>query len=293
MLKVHFVSKLLLFAVLLLMVSCQSDRDKKTIHFFEKWMHKELKFPEKMAFTIQGVDTINFDFNKSKYKLVTSIKNNECLSCNLRLKQWEHTIAEINNKTKRNVPVLFFLHPNSSDELKSILKKENFQYPICIDMRNEFDSINNITDEEISFRSFLIDENNRVIGIGSPVITPAVKDLYVSIINDTEYENDSQNVTSLHLSKEEVNFGDFFPDEIKEEQIWVKNTGSYPLTINGYDSSCGCVELIYDEKPLMKGDSVAITVKYTPDTPGYFRKVITIKCNVADAPTISVYGNVK
>ncbi len=285
-------NKLFALSVLLLLFSCRSARERETARFFEEWMYKEIEFPEDMVFTVQG-DTVGFDFMKSDYKLVTSIKNKECLSCNLRLNQWNNTINEINLKTGRNIPVLFFLHPNSYDELVDILKRDNFRHPVCIDMRNEFDSMNNITIDELSFKSFLIDKENKVVGIGNPVVTPAIKGLYISLINGTDYKDASKRPTSLTISRNEIDLGELAANEVKTEHLWIKNTGDDPLVITGYNSSCGCTELVYNDKPLMKGDSVCVIVKYTPDAPGYFRKFVTISCNVSQPPTISVYGSVK
>ncbi len=65
-----------------------------------------------------------------------------------------------------------------------------------------------------------------------------------------------------------------------------KNTGKDPLIITNVKSSCGCTVPTFPEKPLKKGETAKIHVKYDTKRVGTFRKTITVYSNAKNSPVI-------
>lgn len=88
----------------------------------KEWNNKEIVYPNKMQFTILGVDT-SF-LSQSEYRIITYVDSVGCTNCKLRLEQWKKFINQLD--TVGNVPVLFFLHPKNNQKLNYILKRDHF-----------------------------------------------------------------------------------------------------------------------------------------------------------------------
>ena len=63
----------LLLCVLALFSSCKESEKDKIARLVEEWEGKEILFPTRSFFTIQGKDTVDFSFVDADYKVVTYI----------------------------------------------------------------------------------------------------------------------------------------------------------------------------------------------------------------------------
>lgn len=102
-----------------------------------------------MHFTVLGADT-NFLF-KSEYRIITYVDSAGCTSCKLKLEWWKKFISQLD--TIGNLPVLFFLHPKNRKELNYILKRDNFNYPVCIDENDSLNKLNHFP-SDLMFQTF-------------------------------------------------------------------------------------------------------------------------------------------
>ena len=53
-----------------MLASCQESREEAMLRLVNEWNGKEIKFPSRSVFTIQGKDTVDFDFKDADYKVV-------------------------------------------------------------------------------------------------------------------------------------------------------------------------------------------------------------------------------
>ena len=60
-------------------------------------------------------------------------------SCNSL--KWKELMTEFDSLTHNNTAFLFYFHPKSKKEIAYILKRDKFEYPVCID---DADSINKL-----------------------------------------------------------------------------------------------------------------------------------------------------
>ena len=94
-----------------MLASCQESREEAMLRLVNEWNGKEIKFPSRSVFTIQGKDTVDFEFLHADYKVVTYIDSVGCTSCKLQLHRWKVLMEEVDLLTGGSVPFLFYFHP--------------------------------------------------------------------------------------------------------------------------------------------------------------------------------------
>ena len=53
-----------------MLASCQESPKEAMLRLVQEWNGKEIKFPARSVFTIQGKDIVDFDFKDADYKVV-------------------------------------------------------------------------------------------------------------------------------------------------------------------------------------------------------------------------------
>ena len=260
--------------------SCNSEDKNVFKQLVQEWDGKVLSFPSQSVFTSLGKDTVDF-FPNATYKIVSYVDSVGCMSCKLQLYKWKDFINRL-----QDVPVLFYMHPKKVDELQYILEKNFFDYPVCIDVNDSLNKLNHFP-TEMEFQTFLLDKNNKVVAMGNPVLNPKVKELYLKIIQGKPLWDDGEDkqvMTTVSLESTVLSMGDFSWQEERQGTFRLKNTGEKPLVIQDVITSCGCLTVDYSQEPVMPGKEAVIGVTYKADSPGYFNKVMTVYCNIEDAP---------
>ena len=75
--------------------SCQESEKGRVSRLVKEWDGKEIVFPERSVFTIQGRDTVSRPSGDSPYKVLTYIDSLGCASCKLQLPRWKELMAEV------------------------------------------------------------------------------------------------------------------------------------------------------------------------------------------------------
>ena len=156
--------KILLYVLLAFGVfcffSCKRTEKEQLTFLMKEWTRKEILFHDRAVFTIQGKDTLDkFPYASTYYKIVTYVDSLGCLSCKLQLLERINFIAEVDSVTSRNVSFYFFFHPRNRKELIMTLQSEDF-------------------------RTFLLDNTNKVILVGNPMHHPRIKEMYMGQLRD-------------------------------------------------------------------------------------------------------------
>ena len=217
---------LLAIIAISLFASCADDRSASVADIVSQWEGREILFPENSVFTIQGRDTVDFQFLDAPYKILTYVDSVGCMSCKLQLMNWSKYIQELDSVTGSSVPVAFFINASNQKELSYITRRDGFKHPVCFDEKDELNSLNQFS-ADMTFQTFLLNGENRVVGIGNPVHNANVKALYYRIINGEGLpEASSRAKTSLVLEANEIDFGRFGMGEPQTRKVQVTNTGS-------------------------------------------------------------------
>lgn len=274
-----------------ILASCQESREEAMLRLVNEWNGKEIKFPSRSVFTIQGKDTVDFEFRHADYKVVTYIDSVGCTSCKLQLHRWKVLMEEVDLLTGGSVPFLFYFHPKDLKELRYLTRRESFTYPVCFDEEDELNQLNRFP-TNMTFQTFLLDKFNKVVAIGNPVLSPQIKDLYLNVMMGRTKTRQADNVTSVSINRMIMDFGSFPQLEKQERSFTLTNTGKGLLVIQDVVTSCGCTKVEYSKEPVRPGGILEMKVIYEAEKAGHFNKTITVYCNTKDSPLrLTINGN--
>lgn len=279
----------LIILLLTIFLSACQDKQKEIITLLVKeWQGKQILFPENMVFTRFASDTTNFVIPTSDYKVLVFVDSIGCTSCKLQLSRWKEFIRYTDSISQKNIPFLFFFQFDDQWEIHSLLIRENFDKPICLDRSDSLNQLNHFP-KDIRFQVFLLDKNNKVVVIGNPVHNPNVKELYLEEIGRKQPVAPIQ--TTVKVEKESLLLETIPLGKSKDTLFKLVNTGDQPLVIIDVTTTCGCAQTLFDKHPVQPGESLHIKVGVTPENKGLFDETITVKCNTNQLIKLNIRGN--
>ena len=269
--------------VCLLVSSCEESEKERLSRLVIEWEGKEILFPTHSTFTIQGKDTVDFQFQDAEYKVVTYVDSIGCTSCKLQLHRWKEFLSEVDSLTNGNVSFLFYFHPKDMKELRYLTRRDAFTHPVCFDEKDEFNQLNHFP-SEMMFQTFLLDERNRVVALGNPVLNPNVKELYLNLIRGSVQTSSTNTFTEVSIDNVVMDLGRFPMSEKQESGFVFTNTGNNLLVIQDITTSCGCTKVEYSKEPIRPGGTLKVKVIYEAEQKGYVNKSVKVYCNTKDSP---------
>ena len=279
--------------VCLLVSSCEESDKERLSRLVQEWEGKEILFPAHSTFTIQGKDTVDFDFKGAAYTIVTYIDSMGCTSCKLQLHRWKELVKEVDSLTNGDVPFLFYFHPKDIKELRYLTRRDAFAYPVCFDEKDDFNRLNRFP-SEMMFQTFLLDKENRVIALGNPIQNPKVKELYLNLIKGMGESTSKERLTTVSINSTVIDFGSFPKEEKQERSFILTNTGNGLLVIQDIVTSCGCTKVEYSKEPVRPGETLEVKVIYEAEQAEHFNKTVTVYCNAKNSPLrLMVKGDVE
>ena len=165
-----------------------------------------LSCPFRLYYSREGYG--EFSFVDADYKVVTYIDSVGCTSCKLQLPRWKQFMQEVDSTLNRPVPFAFYFHPKDMKELRYITCRDVFTYPVCFDEMDDFNRLNHFPGE-MTFQTFLLDKDNKVVAIGNPVHNPKVKELYLKVLTGGEVVKAETPITKVIQDVESIAFGSF------------------------------------------------------------------------------------
>ena len=279
--------------VCLLVSSCEESDKERLSRLVQEWEGKEILFPAHSTLTIQGKDTVDFDFKGAAYTIVTYIDSMGCTSCKLQLHRWKELVKEVDSLTNGDVPFLFYFHPKDIKELRYLTRRDAFAYPVCFDEKDDFNRLNRFP-SEMMFQTFLLDKENRVIALGNPIQNPKVKELYLNLIKGMGESTSKERLTTVSINSTVIDFGSFPQSEKQERSFILTNTGNGLLVIQDIVTSCGCTKVEYSKEPVRPGETLEVKVIYEAEQAEHFNKTVTVYCNAENSPLrLAVKGAAK
>ena len=282
---------LYLFICIFCFLACQDNKEKQVKELVQEWQGKEIKFPDNPIFTQYVKDTVDYQIPVSDYKVVMYVDSIGCVSCKLQLSRWKEFIGQVDSVCNKDIPFLFFFQPKDNQELRRILKIDNFSLPVCIDTEDRFNKLNHFP-SDMMFQTFLLDKDNKVVVIGNPIHNLAVRDLYLKEIAGIEHVKLPE--TTLVTNQEEYDMGIVGKDETKAQQVILRNNGTEIFKLKGITTSCECTTTEQDWEEIAPGETATLTVYYKAEQPGDFYRTVTIYGNVpGESLTLSLVGKVE
>ena len=288
--KVYFY---ILSLLAIVFTACKESPEKQVIRLVSEWSGKEIRFPNRSIFTSLGKDTVDSFNEAGKYRIISYVDSAGCMSCKLQLPKWKELIRETDSLLGNKLTYHFYFHPKDLKDLKYVLRRDRFNYPVCIDLKDEFNRLNRFP-SDMTFQTFLLDSLNRVVAIGNPVHNAKVKELYLSLLTGKKKDVSSMMKTSVVSDKTVIDLGDVPWKEVQTATFELKNTGENLLVLHDVDTSCGCVKVEYSKEPVRPGKMLIITVTYTAEHPEQINKTISLHCNVENSPIpLQIRGNAR
>ena len=276
-----------------LLASCSESREEAILRLVNEWKDKSVIIPVRSVFTVQGKDVVDFNYRDAEYKILVYTDSIGCTSCKLQLPKWKRMIAEVDSLTGGSVPFLFYFHAKDPKELRFYLRRDNFTYPVCFEEDDYINRLNRFP-SDMTFQTMLLNKENKVVAIGSPVLNPKIKDLYLEIITGKKKVGTDKSLTTVSMDQTEKDFGNIPLNEKREHVFKLVNTGNKPLVIYDVVTSCGCTKAEYGKEPVRPGETLELKVIYNAEDKGRFRKNLTVYCNAEDSPLkLTVVGVVE
>lgn len=281
--------------VLLALSSCndggQSQKSKAEA-MVKEWIGKNITIDPNLPFTIDASDTVKYNID-ANYKMLMFVDSMGCLSCRLKLTEWERFNDYVDSIVGNHIPLIIIVQPSSINDLRHALRINGYERPIIVDINGKFNATNKIP-SDMDYQTFLLDKDNKVVALGNPVNNRKIKDLYLRVLTGKTTERHSDPLTTVIISDSIVNYGIISRLHNEQRSVTIRNTGNKPLVIYDVVTSCGCTEVDYSKAPTVPNSETPIKISYKAYDKGVFSKTIRVYCNIKESPIkICIKGETK
>ncbi len=177
-------NKILIVSIIFSLTSCQVSQKEGIKKIVQEWQGKEIMAPTEMKFKTLGRDTIcRHSLWNKPYKIFVYIDSIGCTSCQLGLLEWK-SIIDSCYQQQIDIGFIFAVHSSNYRQFDGEVRFNKFDYPIIYDYHNRFDKLNHFP--PAPYRTFLLDKNNKVQLIGSPINNPKMWELYKKVISQSQ-----------------------------------------------------------------------------------------------------------
>lgn len=173
----HILFYTILCINILSMSSCKYIERQKLYYTIKYWQKQKLIIPDNIETKIQGEKVIAFSPNASTYSILHYIDTLECVSCELKLHEWQLFKKEIDS-LNINAHIIFVAWSNQFTELEKLQLINKCDIPCMYDYENKVASINHFT-RQSDFHTFLLDSLNHVLVVGNPIKNKLIRKLYI------------------------------------------------------------------------------------------------------------------
>ena len=175
--------EVLLFSSILLLLSCQNRKTESSNHVNNKdtLLSKTILFSHHLlqlkGNKLQRIDSILCSI-EGRQKVISIVDAN-CMKCIInQLNIMDSTFQNIMND---NSTMIFILNVKKNDSayfMKNLQPEIKASGLILWDSNYNFERENDLLTSDMNLRTFLTDEENKIIGYGNPVLNPDLFSLY-------------------------------------------------------------------------------------------------------------------
>lgn len=146
--------------------------------------NRHIQFPNNLVSCINGVQSPHaYVFGESEYKMVVYTDSSGCTPCKFPTSEWGYYINQL-QILSRNINFVFIFQKESAI-LEEEFRIQGIYWPIIYDTANLFIQKNNLP-TSARFHTFLLDKNEKIILVGSPVKNKKVWQLYKEMIKSSQ-----------------------------------------------------------------------------------------------------------
>ena len=258
------------------------------------WLGKVISIDTTVGFITEKGDSIDADMPDADFRLIRYIGGDDCTSCRMHLHKYNEALRTLSDSAGTEVDFLCIICPNNLDELRRILKTENrSNLKILVDSRDSLNRLNSFPEVD-GLRTFLVDRNNRVLGVGDPAVNPRIMRLYTSILtSDSIRQQRSRPLTNLVMYPAFMKIGRIAAGDSVVGEFHVGNYGDEPFVLDALVPSCECVTAVLSSDTIAPHNEAIMRVVFREDEPiGSFERTVEIIGNIDPGFTLSITGNV-
>ena len=174
--KLKILTPLLFVASLLVTTGCNGEKAHVKTNMEEMMANPVSLSLDQMSCRRNPIETAN----SKTYRMVVYVDSAECTPCALsKLRFWNPLIKEAQDK-KIDIDYIFILapRPESMDDINMELGITDLQSSIYLDTAYVFKKHNPAIPEETKYHSFLLNNKDRVVFVGSPIDNKKIKNVY-------------------------------------------------------------------------------------------------------------------
>ena len=165
------------FALSPLFVSCHSRKVKSIDDDYRSFYHSNVEWTDKLLKS----DSTDCLFRMQTFKIVVYFDSAICMPCELRLiPRWQYMLYEMKDHSSY-LDFIFIFNTLNEDEISRIFEEHDFPLPFYIDVGCELKKQNNLPNNRL-YHTFLLDKNNKVMNIGSPIGNSEIWNMYKETI---------------------------------------------------------------------------------------------------------------
>ena len=280
----------LLISLIIAFASCGESSDKARIQsIVEEWQGKQIVLPEVMTDFMSG-DTINL--TDADFTILTYVDSIGCTGCKMKLPLWKNFLNSLDSIGDGNFQFIMMVYPSDITELKYLMKRDDFDYPVYLDADNKVSKDNSFPDKT-AFQTFLLDRNMKVTAIGNPTYSSEIAKLYKEIISgQISVSAESRNFVSV--SDSQILLGNLRSGESRTREVVFTNQGNDTVRIEKVISSCDCTELSLPRRYIAPKSDLKAVLTFSGDSvSGDFERTIQVYFSDFEYPTIiNVSGNI-
>lgn len=172
-----------LIIIMMCLVSCKKNR---TYHIVDNLYNKEITISKELI-PISGSEFNNM-YSDPEASLLFWFDSTECSICKFeRMSLFEDIFIFCRDSVeehKINVLVLFSPSSFQIDDFFEVLNNTKSKYPLLFDKSNRFSLDNNFLPHSRTYHTFLLDKDNKIILVGSPIVNERIWILYKSTLKE-------------------------------------------------------------------------------------------------------------
>lgn len=227
---------------------------------------------------------------QARFKILTIIDSLGCTSCKMQLSHWDNYISHLQNLAidPEDIELIYIIEKRIDKTILQSIRQDHFLHPIVIDPNGTIRSRNSLPKEH-EYSTFLLDETNKIMALGNPILFEKIGNLYSEILGNN-IDHDKRDVPIIP-SKKRVSLGIISDMEDVTVNVNLKNTTDSILTISDVNYSCPCVSAIVKHKTIRPKAESEIILKFKPSVDlytenKYFSRFVYIYTFGNDTPAI-------
>ena len=175
----HAVVVLGILASSILALSCKDNLKSQAREIISHYTGKTILFPDGLQY--RSITDPACPLPQNKLKLIVYI-NGECGACMEQFIQWNQIIEQLANQG--DVNIVFYVRAMDAYAIVPHLRSLDFKHPFFIDPQSDILYLNHIPENKRLAHTFLLDKNNEIVLVGSPINNPKLLELYKQQIRE-------------------------------------------------------------------------------------------------------------